>query len=231
MRTAAFNALLKTLEEPPSHVVFVLCTTDPRRFPKPFTRVVSVSTSIVFPTTRLSRLGAVCMAEGVEFEGDALDLAAHRAQGGMRDALTTLEQLIAFGGGKVTLEVAQSVLGSIDATDISTVVNGIVKRDAAACCFTWLSEYVETGADLARFARDLAAYIRDLYVLCLTDGALAVEAPPSGFACFHGCGSPGFGTDGCRMCCVFWGISTNELRTSTNPRLSFRNRPHAHGSS
>lgn len=70
----------------------------------------------------VSRLGAVCMAEGVEFEGDALDLAAHRAQGGMRDALTTLEQLIAFGGGKVTLEVAQSVLGSIDATDISTVV-------------------------------------------------------------------------------------------------------------
>ena len=167
----------------------------------------------------VSRLGAVCMAEGVEFEGDALDLAAHRAQGGMRDALTTLEQLIAFGGGKVTLEVAQSVLGSIDATDISTVVNGIVKRDAAAC-FTWLSEYVETGADLARFARDLAAYIRDLYVLCLTDGALAVDAPQASRASMAA-EAQAFGADRLSYVLRVLGDLNNELRTSTNPRLSF----------
>ena len=119
----------------------------------------------------------------------------------------------------MTLEVAQSVLGSIDATDISTVVNGIVKRDAAAC-FTWLSEYVETGADLARFARDLAAYIRDLYVLCLTDGALAVDAPQASRASMAA-EAQAFGADRLSYVLRVLGDLNNELRTSTNPRLSF----------
>ena len=220
LSTAAFNALLKTLEEPPSHVVFVLCTTDPQKVPETIhSRCQRFDFHRLSNDEIVSRLGAVCMAEGVEFEGDALDLAAHRAQGGMRDALTTLEQLIAFGGGKVTLEVAQSVLGSIDATDISTVVNGIVKRDAAAC-FTWLSEYVETGADLARFARDLAAYIRDLYVLCLTDGALAVDAPQASRASMAA-EAQAFGADRLSYVLRVLGDLNNELRTSTNPRLSF----------
>ncbi|WP_415927812.1 DNA polymerase III subunit gamma/tau, partial [Slackia piriformis] len=220
LSTAAFNALLKTLEEPPSHVVFVLCTTDPQKVPETIhSRCQRFDFHRLSNDEIVSRLGAVCMAEGVEFEGDALDLAAHRAQGGMRDALTTLEQLIAFGGGKVTLEVAQSVLGSIDATDISTVVNGIVKRDAAAC-FTWLSEYVETGADLARFARDLAAYIRDLYVLCLTDGALAVDAPQASRASMAA-EAQAFGADRLSYVLRVLGDLNNDLRTSTNPRLSF----------
>ena len=220
LSTAAFNALLKTLEKPPSHVVFVLCTTDPQKVPETIhSRCQRFDFHRLSNDEIVSRLGAVCMAEGVEFEGDALDLAAHRAQGGMRDALTTLEQLIAFGGGKVTLEVAQSVLGSIDATDISTVVNGIVKRDAAAC-FPWLSEYVETGADLARFARDLAAYIRDLYVLCLTDGALAVDAPQASRASMAA-EAQAFGADRLSYVLRVLGDLNNELRTSTNPRLSF----------
>ena len=220
LSTAAFNALLKTLEEPPSHVVFVLCTTDPQKVPETIhSRCQRFDFHRLSNDEIVSRLGAVCVSEGVEFEGDALDLAAHRAQGGMRDALTTLEQLIAFGGGKVTLEVAQSVLGSIDATDISTVVNGIVKRDAAAC-FTWLSEYVETGADLARFARDLAAYIRDLYVLCLTDGALAVDAPQASRASMAA-EAQAFGADRLSYVLRVLGDLNNELRTSTNPRLSF----------
>lgn len=220
LSTAAFNALLKTLEEPPSHVVFILCTTDPQKVPETIhSRCQRFDFHRLSNDEIVSRLGAVCMAEGVEFEGDALDLAAHRAQGGMRDALTTLEQLIAFGGGKVTLEVAQSVLGSIDATDISTVVNGIAKRDAAAC-FTWLSEYVETGADLARFARDLAAYIRDLYVLCLTDGALAVDAPQASRASMA-TEAKAFGADRLSYILRVLGDLNNELRTSSNPRLSF----------
>ncbi len=89
-------------------------------------------------------------AEDVQFEGDALDLVAHRAQGGMRDALTMLEQLIAFGDGNVTMEVANDVLGSLDVDDMSGIVRSIATRDAATC-FTWVSEYVENGRRLARF--------------------------------------------------------------------------------
>ena len=220
LSTAAFNALLKTLEEPPSHVVFVLCTTDPQRVPETIhSRCQRFDFHRLSNDEIVSRLGAVCVAEGVEFEGDALDLVAHRAQGGMRDALTALEQLIAFGGGKVTVEVAQSVLGSIDTDDMSTVVDAIAARDAAAC-FTWLSEYVETGADLARFARDLAGYVRDLYVLVLTDGALALDAPQAARPAMAK-QAAAFGSDRLAYVLRVLGDLSAELRSSVNPRLSF----------
>ena len=220
LSTAAFNALLKTLEEPPSHVVFILCTTDPQRVPETIhSRCQRFDFHRLSNEEIVSRLGAVCVAEGVEFEGDALDLVAHRAQGGMRDALTALEQLIAFGGGKVTVEVAQSVLGSIDADDMSTVVSSIAARDAAAC-FTWVSEYVETGADLARFARDLASYVRDLYVLELTDGAVALDAPQAERAGMAKQAKE-FGADRLAYVLRVLGDLNTELRSAVNPRLSF----------
>ena len=105
LSTAAFNALLKTLEEPPSHVVFILATTDPQKVPETIhSRCQRFDFRRISQEALVSRLGAVCVSEGVEFEGEALDLIAHRAEGGMRNALTSLEQLIAFGEGKVTLE-------------------------------------------------------------------------------------------------------------------------------
>lgn len=220
LSTAAFNALLKTLEEPPSHVVFVLCTTDPQRVPETIhSRCQRFDFHRLSNEEIVSRLGAVCVAEGVEFEGDALDLVAHRAQGGMRDALTTLEQLIAFGGGKVTVEVAEGVLGSVDTDDMSTVAEALAARDASAC-FTWLSNYVETGADLARFARDLAGYVRDLYVLALTDGALAIDAPQAARPAMAK-EAAAFGVDRLSYILGVLGDLSTELRSSANPRLSF----------
>ena len=104
LSTAAFNALLKTLEEPPSHVVFILCTTDPQKVPETIhSRCQRFDFRRIAPESMVSRLGAICMAEDVEFEGEALDLIAHRAEGGLRNALTSLEQIIAFENGKVTL--------------------------------------------------------------------------------------------------------------------------------
>ena len=217
---AAFNALLKTLEEPPSHVVFIMCTTDPQKVPETIqSRCQRFDFHRLSKEEIISRLGAVCTAEGVNFEGDALDLVAHRAQGGMRDALTMLEQLIAFGDGEVTVEVANDVLGSLDVDDMADIVRHIAQRDAAAC-FTWVSEYVETGADLAHFVRDLATYVRDLYVLTLTDGAVAVNAPQSALARMAG-EARMFGVDRLAYILRVLGDLNTELRTSTNPRLSF----------
>ncbi len=217
---AAFNALLKTLEEPPDHVVFILCTTDPQKVPETIhSRCQRFDFHRLSNEEIVSRLGAVCVAEGVEFEGDALDLVAHRAQGGMRDALTTLEQLIAFGGGKVTVKVARDVLGSLDVDDMTTIVDAIAARDAAAC-FTWVSEYIETGADLAQFTRDLAAYVRDLYVLELTDGAAAVDAPASSRGAMTA-EAKRFGPDRLAYILRVLGDLNTELRSSTNARLSF----------
>lgn len=217
---AAFNALLKTLEEPPSHVVFIMCTTDPQKVPETIqSRCQRFDFHRLSNEEIIGRLGAVCTAEDVQFEGDALDLVAHRAQGGMRDALTMLEQLIAFGDGNVTMEVANDVLGSLDVDDMSGIVRSIATRDAAAC-FTWVSEYVETGADLARFVRDLAAYVRDLYVLSLTDGVVAVNAPQSSLPRMSG-EAQMFGIDRLAYILRVLGDLNTELRTSTNPRLSF----------
>ena len=217
---AAFNALLKTLEEPPSHVAFIMCTTDPQKVPETIqSRCQRFDFHRLSNEEIIARLGAVCTAEDVQFEGDALDLVAHRAQGGMRDALTMLEQLIAFGDGNVTMEVANDVLGSLDVDDMSGIVRSIATRDAAAC-FTWVSEYVETGADLARFVRDLAAYVRDLYVLSLTDGAVAVNAPQSSLPRMSG-EAQMFGIDRLAYILRVLGDLNTELRTSTNPRLSF----------
>ena len=219
LSTAAFNALLKTLEEPPSHVVFILCTTDPHKVPATIhSRCQRFDFHRLANEEIIARLGAVCASEGVEFEAEALELAAKRAQGGMRDALTTLEQLIAFGEGRVTMQVALDVLGALDSNDMTDIVARIARRDAAAC-FTWVAEYVETGADLAQFARDLASYVRDLYAFILTDGALEPRSSATNEQLAAQAGL--FGPDRLAHVLSILGDVCAELRSSANPRLSF----------
>ncbi|RNM40752.1 DNA polymerase III subunit gamma/tau, partial [Eggerthella sinensis] len=220
LSTAAFNALLKTLEEPPSHVVFILATTDPQKVPETIhSRCQRFDFRRISAESIVSRLGAICVSEDVEFEGEALDLIAHRAEGGMRNALTSLEQLIAFGEGKVTMEVAERLLGSIDTNDLAEIVRAIGTRDVAAC-FCWTAEYVETGADLAQFTRDLAEHMRNMYVMSLAGADVALEV---GETVRRELASelPLFGPDRlARMLGVLGDLSA-ELKTSTNPRLSF----------
>ena len=217
---AAFNALLKTLEEPPDHVVFILATTDPQKVPETIhSRCQRFDFRRISNESIVSRLGAVCVAEGVEFEGDALDLIAHHAGGGMRNALTSLEQTIAFGEGKVTLAVAERMLGGVDSGDLANIVQALGRRDAAAC-FNWVAEFVESGSDLAQFARELAQHVRNLYVMSLagTDVALDVSASERRQLADE---LPLFGTDRLARMLQVLGDVMAELKTSTNPRLSF----------
>ena len=217
---AAFNALLKTLEEPPDHVVFILATTDPQKVPETIhSRCQRFDFRRISNESIVSRLGAVCVAEGVEFEGDALDLIAHHAGGGMRNALTSLEQTIAFGEGKVTLAVAERMLGGVDSGDLANIVQALGKRDAAAC-FNWVAEFVESGSDLAQFARELAQHVRNLYVMSLagTDVALDVSASERRQLADE---LPLFGSDRLARMLQVLGDVMAELKTSTNPRLSF----------
>ncbi len=217
---AAFNALLKTLEEPPDHVVFILATTDPQKVPETIhSRCQRFDFRRISNESIVSRLGAVCVSEGVEFEGDALDLIAHHAGGGMRNALTSLEQMIAFGEGKVTLEVAERMLGGVDSNDLSDIMRALGARDAAAC-FKWVAEFTETGADLAQFARELAQHVRNLYVMSLTDSSVAVEVSASERRQLEA-ELPQFGSDRLARMLSVLGDVMAELKTSTNPRLTF----------
>ena len=220
LSTAAFNALLKTIEEPPEHIIFILCTTDPQKIPE-----TVQSRCQRFEFHRLSndeivtRLGAICVAEGVEFEGDALDLIAHRAEGGMRNALTSLEQLIAFGEGHVTVQGAEDLLGSLGATDMADIIQAIGRRDVARC-FTWTAEYIESGADLAQFARDMAEHVRNLYVMSLAGTDAVLEIPEAERRQLNeelGL----FGSDRLARLLGVLGDLIGDLRTATNPRLCF----------
>ncbi|WP_417041011.1 DNA polymerase III subunit gamma/tau, partial [Ellagibacter isourolithinifaciens] len=220
LSTAAFNALLKTLEEPPSHVVFILCTTDPQKVPETIhSRCQRFDFRRISSEAIVSRLGAICVAEDVEFEGDALDLIAYRAEGGMRNALTSLEQVIAFGEGKVTLENAERLLGSLDTNDMAEIVRFVGARDIASC-FTWTAEYIETGADLAQFTRDLAEHIRNMYVLALAGADTALEVSEATRRELVS-EMELFGPDRLARLLGVLGDLSAELKTSTNPRLSF----------
>ena len=220
LSTAAFNALLKTLEEPPSHVVFVLCTTDPQKVPETIhSRCQRFDFRRIGQEAMVAKLGAVCVAEGVSFDGEALELVAHRADGGMRNALTTLEQLIAFSGGNVSIAAAEDMLGGLDSSDVAELVAAIGKRDAGGC-FAWIARYVETGGDLAQFARDLAEHIRNLYVMSLV-GADAPLDVSDAMRTQMADELQWFGSDRlARALCVL-GDLMSELKTSTNARLSF----------
>lgn len=220
LSTAAFNALLKTIEEPPSHVVFILCTTDPQKVPETIlSRCQRFDFHRISIESIVARLGAVCAEEGVEFEAEALDLIAHRAEGGMRNALTSLEQLIAYCGGKATLEGAQSLLGSLDNADLSEIVEAIGRRDATAC-FNWVAQYVETGADLAQFVHDLAEHVRTLYLMSMAGLDVELQISESMRTVMIG-ELKLFGQDRLSRMLVLLGDVSKELRVSSNPRLTF----------
>ena len=220
LSTAAFNALLKTLEEPPSHVVFILATTDPQKVPETIhSRCQRFDFRRISTEAMVSRLGAICTAENVEFEGEALELIAHRAEGGMRNALTSLEQLIAFGDGAVTMEVAERMLGAVDSTDLADIVRTIGARDAAAC-FRWVAGYVETGADMSQFVANLAEHMRNMYVMAVAGPEVVLDVSETTRRELIQ-ELPLFGVDRLARLLGVLGDVAGELKTSTNPRLTF----------
>ena len=220
LSTAAFNALLKTLEEPPAHVVFILCTTDPQKVPATIhSRCQRFDFHRISSDEIVARLGAVCVSEGVEFEPEALALIADRSDGGMRNALTTLEQLIVFCDGHVTMSGAEDLLGALASSDMAEIVRAIGNRDAAKC-FTWMAQYVETGADLAQFVEDLAGRVRTLYVMSVAGDDAPVELSDSDRAELTE-ELKLFGPDRLSRMLTIVGDLMNELRGSRNPRLAF----------
>jgi DNA polymerase-3 subunit gamma/tau len=132
LSTHSFNALLKTLEEPPPHVKFLLATTDPQRLP-----VTVLSRCLQFNLKRLpasliaARLDAILEQEGIEREPAALALLARAGDGSLRDALSLLDQAIAFGGGRVSLHDVSDMLGSIDQRQVLSILEALAAGDAA----------------------------------------------------------------------------------------------------
>lgn len=174
LTTAAFNALLKTLEEPPDHVIFVLCTTDPQKIPATIlSRVQRFDFRPIGNDDIRRHLAYVCEQEGFTYEDAALDLVTAHARGGMRDALSTLEQLSVFSGGVIGLEAAQDLLGAVSGSALVHVMDALARRDVPSL-FEQVGSLVNAGRDLLQFVRELAAHVRDVYVVAAVGANPAV---------------------------------------------------------
>ena len=178
----SFNALLKTLEEPPPHVKFLLATTDPQKLP-----VTVLSRCLQFSLKRLSveqilgQLGKILDAEGIAHEAAPLKLLARAADGSMRDGLSLLDQAIAFGGGKIVDADVRTMLGTIDQNAVDRLLQGLAAGDAGALLET-VAAVAEHGADydalLAELLLDLhrIALMQSEPALAKDDGAERIQA-------------------------------------------------------
>lgn len=220
LTTAAFNALLKTLEEPPEHVVFIMCTTDPQKvLPTILSRVQRFDFHSIAPDEMQAHLAYVCGREGFTFDDAALELVVRHARGGMRDALTSLEQLSVFGNGHIGVKAAQDFLGEVSGSVLGTTATALAQRDVPAL-FSEVEKLVGSGRDLLQFTRELAAHVRDVYVVSVAPDAPgvvsatgeALDALREEAAAF---GSP----DRVARTLTVLGDASSEMRTATNQRL------------
>lgn len=167
LTTAAFNALLKTLEEPPSHVIFVLCTTDPQKILETIlSRCQRFDFHRISNEDIVGRLRYICEREGFVFDDEALDIVAKHARGGMRDALSTLEQLSVFGDGSVRADDARALLGEVASTVLAEFACKMAVRDTVGL-FGLVRVQVGEGNDLLELTRDLVAHMRDVYTAAI----------------------------------------------------------------
>jgi DNA polymerase III subunit gamma/tau len=160
----AFNALLKTLEEPPPHVIFVLATTEPHKIPD---TVLSRCQRFDFrriPTYKIvERLSFILEQEGRSAEPAALEMIARSAEGGMRDAISLMDQLLSYGGDVITEQQVRAVRGTISGQAISQLVDFLAAGDAASG-LGLINHMAEEGIDLRQLALQLVAYLRTVLV-------------------------------------------------------------------
>ncbi|OIO48116.1 MAG: DNA polymerase III, subunit gamma and tau [Parcubacteria group bacterium CG1_02_40_82] len=161
----AFNALLKTLEEPPSHVIFILATTEVHKMPQ---TIISRCQRFNFHKFVLSdiveRLKFIAKEEKVKIDKPALELIALNADGAIRDAESLLGQVMAMEDKDITLEEVQTILGTVDISAVVEMVNFILKRDAAGA-ITFINKIIEEGYDLGQFTKSLINYLRKMMIL------------------------------------------------------------------
>lgn len=166
LSTGAFNALLKTLEEPTENVVFILATTELHKIPA---TILSRVQRFEFKSIKLPdivhHLENILATEGIAYEADAVQIIARRAEGGMRDALSILDQALSLtAGSELTIAIAEEITGSISLAALDQYVAAILAHDATAA-LDQLAIIFDNGKNMARFVTDLLQYLRDLLIV------------------------------------------------------------------
>lgn len=166
LSTGAFNALLKTLEEPTENVVFILATTELHKIPATIlSRVQRFEFKSIKLPDIIHHLESILATEGIAYEADAVQIIARRAEGGMRDALSILDQALSLtAGSELTTEIAEEITGSISLAALDQYVAAILAHDATAA-LDQLAIIFDNGKNMARFVTDLLQYLRDLLIV------------------------------------------------------------------
>ncbi|WP_273730651.1 DNA polymerase III subunit gamma/tau [Leuconostoc mesenteroides] len=177
LSSGAFNALLKTLEEPPANVKFILATTEPQKIPATIlSRTQRFEFKRIDNDTIQARMAEILQKEGVLFDDDALHIIANVAEGGMRDALSILDQVLAFGADHVTLENALQVTGSTTASQLVTYLQQVSNYDTESALQT-LHDILLEGKDAVRFVADLLGVLRDVMLAEVAPNLIKTTAP------------------------------------------------------
>ena len=220
LTTQAFNALLKTLEEPPSHVIFVLCTTDPQKILETIlSRCQRFDFHRISNDDIIGRLRYICEQEGFAFDEEALEVVARHARGGMRDALSTLEQLSVFGDGSVRIDDARALLGEVASTVLSEFARKMAVRDTVGL-FGLIRAQVDEGNDLQELTRDLIAHIRDVYTAAIAGPCAELfDGTPEEVAALVEEARLFEGADRLSRALTVLDDAALEMRNATDPRL------------
>jgi len=178
LSTGAFNALLKTLEEPPPHVKFIFATTEAQKVPATITsRCQRFDLRRIPADLMAAHLAHIARQEKIELEPEAADAIARGADGGLRDAESMLDQVVAFCGEKITAEDVFEVFGFTSSEVIAAIGRAILQGDNAASLDT-LRQQAESGKDLPRLLIEVVSWFRDLLVGAGTNAAFGLELPP-----------------------------------------------------
>ncbi|TDF92195.1 DNA polymerase III subunit gamma/tau [Paenibacillus piri] len=173
LTTEAFNALLKTLEEPPAHVMFILATTEPHKLPATIiSRCQRFDFRRVSLEEQVERLHLVCHEEQIEADDDAIRFIARLSDGGMRDALSLLDQIMAFSGKHVTYEDVISITGGMASDQFEQLIQAVKRRDVAAV-LQLIDALMQEGKSADKCMENLLYYFRDLLIVKMVPGSQA----------------------------------------------------------
>ncbi|TPR12539.1 DNA polymerase III subunit gamma/tau [Apilactobacillus timberlakei] len=162
LSTGAFNALLKTLEEPPAHVIFILATTEPQKIPATIiSRVQRFDFRRITSKDILDRMEFILKQKNMDYDDNALKVIAKSAEGGMRDALSILDQVLSFGSDHVTYENALQVTGSVTKTVMTKYLYCVIQHDVKSALMN-VQDILKEGKDASRFIEDLINYCQDI---------------------------------------------------------------------
>lgn len=178
LSTAAFNALLKTLEEPPAHVKFIFATTEAQKVPATITSRCQRFDLRRIPAPLIAaHLQAIAANENITLEDEAARSVAKGADGGLRDAESMLDQLVAFCGDRIVAEDVLTVFGFTSKETVESLCGALFRMDAATALEV-IEQQSDAGKDLSRLMNDVIGYIRDLLVLQTTPAASHTDVPP-----------------------------------------------------